>query len=286
MHDILDMLTKHNALPEQIRVTDIGAMSLGRKERWQRLVDQGVATVLGFEPQAEEWARCHAEKSPGCHYLQEAIGDGRKWPFHQCNFAPTSSMLEPNIDFVSQFYGLADLMQVVATSEVQTRSLDDIEEARQTDFLKLDVQGAELAILENATETLKHVSIVQTEVSFVPLYKEQPLFADIDHFLRARGFMFHTFLGFGRRAIRPLMVNNDPNAAINQMLWSDAVYIKPFGALLKGAKPSVLLKRAVLFHELFQSYDFVTRALQDYDRLTGNRLAEIYVAGLSDRHAA
>ena len=165
-------------------------------------------------------------------------------------------------------------------------TLDDIEEARHTDFLKLDTQGSELLILENAVETLRHVSVIQTEVSFVPLYKNQAMFADVDRFLREQGFMFHTFLYFGGRALQPLAVNNDPNAALRQILWSDAVYIKPFNLSLKGPKPVELLKRAVLFHILFRSYDFAARAIQDYDRLTGASLTEAYVRSLGQQIAA
>lgn len=286
MRDIIEIIEEQAKMPGPIRITDVGAMNVGVSEPWQGLVDRGFATLLGFEPQAKECARCNAESGQGCHYLQEALGDGAIWPFYQCRFGATSSIYEPNIDLVSQFSGLGDLMEVVEKSEMQTRRLDNIDEARQTDFLKLDVQGAELTILENATITLRHVSIIQTEISFVPLYKNQPLFADIDHFLRSQGFMFHTISSLGQRALRPLLIDNDPFAGINQILWSDAIYIKPFGDLLKDTSPSMLLKRAVLFHTLFQSYDFAARALQDYDRFAGSNLAKAYLATLSEQCAA
>lgn len=37
--------------------------------------------------------------------------------------------------------------------------------------------------------------------------------------------MFHKFLGMAGRALRPIMLGNDPNAA-SQHLWSDAVFIR------------------------------------------------------------
>lgn len=286
MRDIIDIIKEQTTLPEPLRITDVGAMKIGVSDSWHGLVDRGFATVLGFEPQAEECARCNAESGQGHHYLPEALGDGNIWPFYQCKFGATSSFYEPNHDFIRQFHGLSDLMEVVEKSEMQTRRIDDVDEARKTDFLKLDVQGAELIILENATETLKHVSIIQTEVNFVPLYQDQPLFADVDRFIRAQGFVFHTFLGFGRRALSPLLVNNDPFAALNQMLWSDAVYTKPFGSALNGAPPVKLLKRAILFHTLFNSFDFTARAFHDYDRLAGTNLLNTYVASIADRKAA
>lgn len=286
MRDIIDTLTDCDALPETIRIVDIGAMSLNHDEPWQPLIDRGAATLLGFEPQADECVRRNMENRRGCRFLPEAVGDGNEWPFHLCRSAATSSIFEPDINFVSQFYGLADLMEVVETSTVRTRRLDDVEEARHTDFLKLDAQGAELLILENAVQTLDHVSMIQTEVSFAPLYKNQPLFADVDRFLREQGFMFHTFPYFGQRAMQPLMVNNDPNAALRHLLWADAIYVKPFSLSLKGPNPATLLKRAVLFHTICHSFDFAARAFQDYDRLTEKRLTEAYVKSLGERQAA
>jgi len=286
MRDIVDVIKGQTAIPGPIRITDVGAMKIGGQERWQTLIDRGLATLLGFEPQADECARCNAESRQGCHFLPEALGDGAVWPFYQCKFPATSSVFEPNHDFIRQFNGLSDLMEVVEKSEMQTRRLDDIEEARDTDFLKLDIQGAELMLLENAIETLKHVSIIQTEISFVPLYIDQPLFADIDHFLRGQGFMLHTLLGFGSRTLQPTLINNDPFAGLNQVLWSDVVYVKPFDNLVKGAAPATLLKRAILFHTLFGSYDFATRALHEYDRFAQTTLTAAYIEGFSEEQAA
>jgi FkbM family methyltransferase len=54
--------------------------------------------------------------------------------------------------------------------------------------LKLDVQGYELEVLLGATDTLKHVYSIESEMSLVPLYKGQYLIADIVQFLNGRGF--------------------------------------------------------------------------------------------------
>src|SRR5438067_2418127 len=83
----------------------------------------------------------------------------------------------------------------------------------------------------------------EPEVEFVPLYKDQPLFAEIDAFMRAKGFMLHKFHEMAGRAMRPFLMNNDPLKAISQVLWANAVYIKDvtrFSALNAG----MLLKTA------------------------------------------
>lgn len=69
---------------------------------------------------------------------------------------------------------------VNSTLPMPTRRLDDIKELPQVDFLKIDVQGSELMILENGRKKLADCVALQTAVSFVALYKNQPMFGDID----------------------------------------------------------------------------------------------------------
>jgi FkbM family methyltransferase len=60
------------------------------------------------------------------------------------------------------------------------------------DFLKLDTQGTELEILKGAREYLSdaRIAVIKTEVSFLPVYRDQCTFSEIDRFLREQGFMF------------------------------------------------------------------------------------------------
>ncbi len=60
------------------------------------------------------------------------------------------------------------------------------------DFLKLDAQGAELRILKGARDYLSSgkIAVIKTEVSFLPVYRGQCTFSDIDRFLKEQGFLF------------------------------------------------------------------------------------------------
>lgn len=56
------------------------------------------------------------------------------------------------------------------------------------DLLKLDVQGAEMLVLQGAERSLPRVRMVLVEVSFRPLYEGSAVFADVYAFLRDFGF--------------------------------------------------------------------------------------------------
>lgn len=286
MRNIIDVLGEVGVVPDRIGITDIGAMASGATNPWSRLIDRGMARLLGFEPQEDECARCNAIAGPGYRYLPDALGDGTTRPFHRCSCAQNSSFYKPNIEVVERFDGLQALMEIVETAPIATRRLDDIEEARQSDFLKLDVQGSELDILGHAAETMKHVGMIQTEVCFMQLYEDQPLFADIDIFLRTRGFELYTLLSFGTRMHEPLSSADIPRSCSRQALWSDAIYLKRIDLASRDLDPAILLKRAVLLHELYSAYDFAARDLRNHDRLTGSRTLEAYVSMLCPRKAA
>jgi FkbM family methyltransferase len=60
------------------------------------------------------------------------------------------------------------------------------------DFLKLDTQGTELEILKGAREYLSagKIAVIKTEVSLLPVYRDQCTFSDIDRFMKDQGFLF------------------------------------------------------------------------------------------------
>jgi FkbM family methyltransferase len=269
-------------MPPMMAVVDIGAMLLeGDVDPFARLNKLGRLKVIGFEPQPAECAKLNALALPGRQYLPYVIANGVRRSFYVTNTGMTSSLLRPNLRIAELFNSLAEFMQVVAVVPVNTVRLDDVPELRGhgCDLLKLDTQGSEAEILAHADETLKNCLIIQTEVEFVELYEDQPLFADVDQLLRAQGFMFHRFLGLRGLTYKPLMLNNDPAAAMSQTLWSDAVYV-PDLARLDRLEPAALIKLAALLHEIYKSFDLCHLVLAAHDRQCGTSYTGRYIEGL------
>ncbi|MCP9868714.1 FkbM family methyltransferase [Cyanobium sp. Cruz-8D1] len=169
-------------LQKPLRCIDVGALALkGDPDPWIHWAQIGCAEVLGFEPLKDECAKLNDQAEANgiaMRYLPWALGDGNEHTLNITNEPMTSSLFKPARSTIDLFPALGDLMHVVAEETVQTRRLDDIREAAPTDFLRLDVQGAELMILESAKAVLRHVSVIQCEVEFIELYLGQPLMAD------------------------------------------------------------------------------------------------------------
>ena len=115
--------------------------------------------------------------------------------------------------------------------------------------------------------------VVHTEAEFVPMYKDQPLFAEVDQFLRQSGFIFHKFDGVAGRPFKPLRRADDNNHTLGQLLWSDAVYVKDFIALEKLSSQK-LVELAVILHIVYESVDLAAQVLIAHYKKRGTGLAE------------
>jgi hypothetical protein len=75
---------------------------------------------------------------------------------------------------------------------VETTTLDEWarnNDVHIVDYIKIDTQGTELEILKGGINVLKNVRTLEVEVEFNPIYVGQPIFSDVDLFLRSEGFV-------------------------------------------------------------------------------------------------
>ena len=275
-----------DALPRpesMISIVDVGAMMLGDdKGPYASLVSRGYAKVIGFEPNAVECDKLNKTFEGTHHFYPFFIGSGKAATFYETNMTMTGSLFKPNRPLLEQFTNLHELVTLVAEHGVSTRRLDDLEGLDDVDVVKIDVQGAELAVFKGGQRVLSNALFVHTEVEFVELYEGQPLFADVDQFLRSCGFQFHTFEGFGQRSFKPLTIGQNQNRGTRQILWSDAIYVRDFMAF-EALSEQKLLKLAIVAHEMYRSYDLAYKALSCADKKSGGQLAPAYLVLLQGK---
>jgi len=144
------------------------------------------------------------------------------------------------------------------------------------DYLKIDVQGGELLVFQNATRLLEDCCVIHTEVEFLPMYVDQPLFSEVEIFLRQQGFMFHRFEPLASRVIQPLLLKDDIYHEFVQTFWADAVFVRDF-TRLDNLTTNKLIKLACIMHDVYKSWDLVLRALMAHDDLSGTDYAKLYM---------
>ncbi|HEX7360782.1 MAG TPA: FkbM family methyltransferase [Bryobacteraceae bacterium] len=208
-------------LDRRLRIVDIGAQSLaGESHSYAALLGILGVQVVGFDPLREKLLeRADKEAFPGLTLLPFAIGDGSSHTLHINNDDSTSSLFPLNGAHNSCFDHLATL-RAIRTEEVTTRRLDDVLPEGPVDFLKLDVQGSELMVLQAAERTLSQTAVVHCEVEFSPIYVNQPLFPSVHEFLTSHNFVlidllipnrYHYIVPSGR-------------STQDRLLWADAVF--------------------------------------------------------------
>jgi FkbM family methyltransferase len=72
-------------------------------------------------------------------------------------------------------------------------------EFERADFVKLDVQGYELAVLRGAERVLDSVEAVMMEVNLIAIYEGAPLVHDVVAYMTAHGFRVYDVCTFFRR---------------------------------------------------------------------------------------
>jgi len=218
-------------------LVDVGARG-GLKSNWSRA--QRHLRLLGFEPDEREFNRLveatRAQDSSNA-FFNTALHN-RRGPLrlHVARDRGLSSIFEPNREFLDAFpeasrFDTVDVLQVEADSlddQLRTRGITDV------DFVKVDTQGSELLVLQGASNALvSSVAGVEVEVEFSAIYKDQPLFADVDTFLRGLGFLLFD--------LRPCYWKRAAGRSLGgprgQVIWADALYLKGLPALRAGLAP-------------------------------------------------
>jgi FkbM family methyltransferase len=175
------------------------------------------SVVHAFEPLPDNFAKLakRAEADPSIVAYQMALSDQvGSARFHVSEWADASSLLPPK-DTGSTF----DTYQASKSSiEVKTMTLDAIADQRRIaaiDILKMDAQGAELAILQGGAKLLAagKIRMVYTEAQFRPLYHGAGTFDRISVYLSQYGFTLHNLFN----------INHNQRG---EACWCDALFVR------------------------------------------------------------
>jgi FkbM family methyltransferase len=243
-----------------LTVLDIGARG-GLHRRWAHLPVEAV----GLEADVAECERLNALRA-GVRFLPYSAGPTNGHALLHVTRKPgCSSLLPPDPEAVAPFpYGRQ--FDVVKTVPVTTMTVDAIcdREGLWIDVLKLDIQGAELDALKGATGTLARCLAVETEVEFNPIYQGQPLFAQVDTFLRGLGFML---LGLRRDYWRR---SSKRHAAGGTLMHGDALYVHE-------GRLSVDPEKARIVFTAYKQFDrgIEVRSAQLWQRIAGSVMRRI-----------
>jgi FkbM family methyltransferase len=178
---------------DPVIVLDVGARA-GVGPEWAVFGDQ--LRAYAFEPDEAECQRLAANAPSNVTYIPRALGRqlGRRALYHTA-LADSVGLYRTNQKYLDRFLN-RDNGMLVAESTVDVSSLDEtLTEfgVPAIDFIKLDVEGAELEILQGGAACLSRPSLLGlvSEIRFHREINGSPSFAELDLFLRPHGFVLY-----------------------------------------------------------------------------------------------
>ena len=243
-------------------IVDIGANPVDGEPPYRpMLAAKNLCRLTGFEPQQDALDALLKKKGQNERYLPYAIGNGTEQTLNICQVSGMTSLLTPDKNMLQTFGIFAEFGKVKEQIPIATRTLDSIEEIEHLDYLKIDIQGGEMDVFKHGRQKLAQTVTIQTEISFMPLYENQPTFAEIDAELRNQGFVPHCFAAIKNWIISPMVVNNNPRHPLNQLLEADMVYVRDF-TKPESMTDEQLKHLALVSHICYKSFDLTMRCVQ------------------------
>ncbi len=259
-----------------LALVDVGAMG-GIPLKWKMLLP--VMQIIAFEPDYREFYKL--KDSDNIRNFNYALySKSIDLVYYISKEEGKSSILKPNLDFLSQ-YENKERFSIVKEEQIpsgRVKTLDSIIKdglIRDIDFIKLDTQGSELYILQGGEEkAIPKIFGAQIEVEFVEMYQNQPLFRDIDGFMTRYGFQLidlrRTF--FKRKDYYDYIGRGE-------LIFADALYFKKIESFfqeLKEVKDKSYAKskifKGILICMIYKLFDYAVAiakmGLQD-NYLTG-----------------
>jgi FkbM family methyltransferase len=193
------------------KVVDVGAYTGEWTQMCRRLFPD--ARVLMVEPQSRlrEGLRERLASDPHLQFSPALLGARAQAavPFYEADSASSIfAESEPS---------------TCATATLPMTTLDEItrgSEFSSPDFIKLDVQGAELAVLEGGDHAVRSAEAILMEVNLLEIYAGVPLLDRTVAFMAERGFRVYDICTFFRRPL-------------DNALWqADMIFIRSSSPLL------------------------------------------------------
>ncbi len=172
--------------------------------------------------------------------------------FNLCRKPQVSSVFKPNQEFLNRFPE-ADRFEIINNKSFKSSTLDIELGELQVNFVKLDIQGAELFALMGMQKHLSSCLGLEIEVEFSSIYKQQPLFGEVHNYLKEFGFEFIDFTNLCRW-------ERNAHNSYGQCIFGDGLWMRSPEDIAKNYSNKFL--EYILICSLYGRYDLVSKIIE------------------------
>ena len=229
---------------------DIGAAG-GIHKRWS-LIDNNI-NVYCVEPQPESFSKIKDLKFNKIEKIFDKEKDLRR-KLYLTRKNDTSSLLLPNINYLKKFSNVSRF-DIIKTLELKTTTIDNEFEATDLDFVKIDVEGYHLNILEGSKNKLKNILGLEVEVELQDLRLDQPNFHKVIDLLREHNFEMHDIINIIRWERNSYRYTGQPHTCDLFFLKKPEIVIDEFN---KGLIDETKILRYLLILAIYNRSDIIS----------------------------
>jgi FkbM family methyltransferase len=154
--------------------------------------------IYAFEPTLNTFEQlrnnCFNIKNINLFNIALSDKDG-KVNFYVNEFSPTNSILDTDSS-ANEYWGenLIKTKKIVSVKSIRLDTFCHDVKVSKIDLLKLDVQGAEIRVLNGASNLIDDglIKCIYAEVLFVPTYEHQTTYYEIGQYLSKSGYYLHS----------------------------------------------------------------------------------------------
>lgn len=250
---------------DPIVIIDVGAR-WGFNAEWN--VFGTALQIYCFEPDEAECARLNTMASPNVKYIPAALGKTlAEMTLYETRIGASTGLYKTNMGFFSRLLN-RDNAEVVKEHRIRVTTLEEALSrfgVKKIDFIKLDVEGAELDVLLGAERFMRHADLlgILSEIRFQEEINGSPVFWELDAHARKFGFrLFNMCFTRQSRHALPYPSLADTRTPDGKKFYSytqrgqimdgDALYFRDLlidanSAIAASASPTQILKTAALF---------------------------------------
>ena len=181
----------------------------------------------------------------------------------------SSSLFKPNNKEIRKYKNYKS-HEIKEIKKVKTKTIQNLEKIKKIDFVKIDVEGAELEILRGMGDKLNDVIGVEIESQYIERYLGSPLFNEVHNFLLKN--KFELYLVNNETWLKTDKFNSISN---HKLVWGDFLYFKKTEILFNDDIPvdkrNDNLNRLIymlIFYKFYDESNFIVKEYSEKYKLS------------------